>query len=87
MANTSVYFNRNLRKFLNKLNNLEEKREIKTVFSLLTMGVGVEAPGRDHHSMSSPNQQGRNMTNGFNSDNHGRSSGGKSDGFLLDWAL
>ena len=41
------------------------------------MGVGVEAPGRDHHSMTSPTEQGHNMTNGFNSDNHGRNSGGK----------
>ena len=41
------------------------------------MGVGVEAPGRDHHSMTSPTEQSHNMTNGFNSDNHGRNSGGK----------
>ena len=41
------------------------------------MGVGVEAPGRDHHSMTSPNNPGHSMTNGFNSDNHSRSNGGK----------
>jgi len=40
------------------------------------MGVGVEAPGRDHHSMNTTNHQGHSMTNGFNSDNHGRSNGG-----------
>ena len=42
------------------------------------MGVGVEAPGRDHHSMNSKNHQGHSMTNGFNNDNHGRSNGGKA---------
>ena len=40
------------------------------------MGVGVDAPGRDH-SMTSPNNQGHSMTNGFNSDNHSRANGGK----------
>ena len=43
------------------------------------MGVGVEAPGRDHHSMTSPNHQGHTMTNGFNSDSHGRSNGGRQN--------
>ena len=51
------------------------KGEVSLV--LPTMGVGVEAPGRDHHSMTSPTEQSHNMTNGFNSDNHGRNSGGK----------
>ena len=40
-----------------KLNASEKESECKAVFPLLTMGVGVEAPGRDHHSMSPPNQQ------------------------------
>ena len=51
--------------------------EGKVACSQLTMGVGVDAPGRDHHSMTSPSQQGHSMTNGFSSDNHGRSNGGK----------
>ena len=35
------------------------------------MGVGVEAPGRDHHPMTLPqNQQSHNMTNGYNGDHH-----------------
>jgi len=62
-----------------KLNASEKESECKAVFPLLTMGVGVEAPGRDHHSMSPPNQQSQNMTNGFTSDNHGQSNGGKID--------
>ena len=31
------------------------------------MGVGVDAPGRDHSTASST-EQGYNMTNGYNSD-------------------
>ena len=32
------------------------------------MGVGVEAPGRDHHSTASSTEQGYNMANGYSSD-------------------
>ena len=67
-----------------KLSALGKESEGKVNLpSLLTMGVGVEAPGRDHHSMSSQNRQGHNMTNGFNTDNHGQSNGGK----LIIWSL
>ena len=44
------------------------------------MGVGVEAPGRDHQTMASPKEQGHNMTNGYNSDEHRGSTGNNYQG-------
>ena len=39
------------------------------------MGVGVDAPGRDHHSTASSNGQGHRMTNGYNSEGHNEVTG------------
>ena len=38
------------------------------------MGVGVEAPGRDHHTMASPTGPVESMSNGYNSEEHRRSA-------------